>query len=107
MFGLGAKSVSFEILLVITEISTHVSLLRPQGHYVCNKTPIFLPGYSSKQGVSSQMNGKQGWCARPELLMHKYSCDLILIAPKMPLSVLPIPLALVIFSDNQVPKFHS
>lgn len=57
VFGLGVMPVTFEILLVITEISTHICLLRPQGPYICNKTCLFffffffLPAYSSKQNI--------------------------------------------------------
>lgn len=42
VFGLGAMPATFEILLVVIEISTHICLLRPQGHYICNKTRLFF-----------------------------------------------------------------
>lgn len=83
VFGLGVMPVTFEILLVITEISTHVCLLRPQGPYICNKTCLFFFFFFFS-------------CIQ---FQAEY-CDKILIVPQMLPSVLPFPSALVIFNDN-------
>lgn len=46
MFGLVAKPVTFEILLVITEVNIYISLLRPRGQQ--NPNFFYLGTVSSR-----------------------------------------------------------
>lgn len=56
MFGLGEKPVLFEILLVITEISTHISYLGLRGTMLAT-TPHFLGWIRFQSGGHISVEG--------------------------------------------------